>query len=281
MSLSVVILGGGDLASGVALRLFRAGAQVLITELAKPTMVRRWVSFGEAMYRGEFSVEDVTARYAHDLGEAAELLKQRILPVIADPDGCIVQKLGETTTAAKPLVLVDARMRKIAPEYDKSAATMVIGLGPGFIAGENCHAVVETNRGHFLGRVIWQGSAENDTGIPDQVQGFDAERVLRSPADGIVETCAEIGQTMQPGQIVARVAEHDIFSPFAGIVRGLIHAGLLVKSGTKIGDIDPRSDPRYCTLVSDKSLAVGGGVLEAILMQEDLRTSFWDEIETD
>lgn len=272
MSLLVVVRGGGDLASGVALRLFRAGIQVLITELSLPTMVRRKVSFGEAMYQGEFTVEGVTARRAAELPEAMEIIRQAQIPVLADAAGSVIQELSSNKDYHNFCVLVDARMRKQTPETGMNAAALVIGLGPGFSAGENCHAVVETRRGHFLGRVIWQGEAEKDTGIPDQVNGYRAERVLRSPVDGVIENLVEIGEVLQPGQIIARVAGTDIVAPFGGNLRGLIHSGLLVQKGEKIGDVDPRKDGRYCTLVSDKSLAIGGGVLEAILSRPDFRS---------
>jgi xanthine dehydrogenase accessory factor len=148
-------------------------------------------------------------------------------------------------------------------------------MGPGFVAGQNCHAVIETHRGHCLGRVIWQGAPETDTGQPDAVVGRSSERVLRAPADGELVALAEIGDHLQAGQAVAQVAGLPVFAPFRGVLRGLIHPGLNVTRGLKIGDVDPRDDPRYCRLVSDKSLAVGGGVLEAILSLPALRPHLW------
>lgn len=264
----VLLRGGGDLASGVALRLFRSGLQPVITEISQPLAVRRFVSFAEAVYRGEFSVEGVTARLASAPEEVLPILNSGCLPVLVDPQ-------AEARRVLKPAVLVDARMTKRSPEIGREAASLVIGLGPGFSAGENCHAVIETNRGHSLGRVIWQGPAEADTGLPEAVERRQGERVLRSPADGVLEARAEIGQILEPGEEIARVNGTPILAPFRGVLRGLLHPGLPVTAGLKVGDLDPRGDPRYCTLVSDKALAVGGGVLEAILSRPELRPFLW------
>lgn len=271
MAIKVFILGGGDLASGVALRLFRSGLNVIITELPEPLMVRRLVSFGEAMYRGEFSVEGVTSQKVETPTEFFQVLSQRKIPVIYLPP----EKLVEVIQQEAPLILVDARMRKRPPEYDKSIAALVIGLGPGFSAGVNCHAVVETQRGHWLGRVIWQGEASGDTGIPERVQHYDAERVLRSPAEGVLDVAVEIGDHLEAGQIVAHVNGTPVMAPFKGVLRGMMHTGLRVSRRMKIGDVDPRDDPQYCALVSDKSLAMGGAVLEAILSRGELRSMLW------
>ncbi len=153
------------------------------------------------------------------------------------------------------------------------AASLVIGLGPGFVAGVDCHAVVETNRGHSLGRVIWKGSAEADTGVPEPVRERGVERVLRSPASGVLEACVAIGEVLEEGQCIARVNGTAVLAPFKGVLRGLLHPGLVVSVGLKIGDVDPRMEPKFSRLVSDKALAVGGGILEAILSRPDLRSS--------
>jgi xanthine dehydrogenase accessory factor len=166
-------------------------------------------------------------------------------------------------------------MRKNQPELSRDSAHLYIGLGPGFEAGYNCHAVVETNRGPYLGRVYWQGPAQPDTRLPDPVLGFGAERVLRAPADGVVEAQAEIGDHLREGQLIAEVGGQPVVAPFAGVLRGLIHPGLVVDQGAKIGDVDPRNDPSLCCLVSDKALAVGGGVLEVILSRPNLRPLLW------
>lgn len=271
MPITILLRGGGDLASGVALRLHRAGFRLVITELAQPLVVRRRVAFAEAVFRGETAVEGVVARLANNPGEAQALMEGGLIPVLVDPE---IKSLA----ILAPEVLIDARLIKDSPEYGMQAASLMIGLGPGFIAGENCHAVIETNRGHNLGRVIWQGAPEMDTGIPDTVINRAAERVLRAPVDGILVAHAEIGDHLEPGQMVAEVNGQPVLAPFGGVLRGLIFPGLLVSKGLKIGDIDPRDDPRFCGLVSDKSLAVAGGVLEAILSRVELRARLWDQV---
>lgn len=283
MPLIVLIRGGGDIATGVALRLYRAGLGVMITELPQPLVVRRLASFAEAVYREEFTVEGVTARRVADLGEAYRTLDAGHIPVIVDPKCKALQQLQSTPRVSRfehpvslSTVLVDGRMTKKKPELGKEAASLVIGLGPGFIAGENCHAVVETNRGHFMGRVIWSGPAEANSGIPEGINEHAADRALRSPAEGVLISFVEIGDHLEPGQLIAEVDGKQVLAPFKGVLRGLLHPGLTVQRGLKIGDLDPRDDARYCTLVSDKSLAVSGGVLEIIFSQTELRPILWN-----
>lgn len=276
MPLITFLRGGGDLASGVALRLFRVGLRLLIIELPQPLVVRRLVSFAEAVYQGQFSVEGITARRVDDLAGAKGIMERGEIPVLVDPQAEALSELRISAPDSPPFVLVDGRMTKSSTESRMGAADLVIGLGPGFVAGENCHAAVETNRGHRLGRVIWQGAPQGDTGVPDLVINRGAERVLRAPADGILRAQAQIGDHLEPGQLVAEVAGQPVRAPFRGVLRGLMHPGLSVRQGLKIGDVDPRDDPRYCTLVSDKSLAVGGGVLEAILSRPELRPHLWE-----
>lgn len=268
----VVILGGGDLASGVALRLHRAGLRVAITELAQPLVVRRKVSFAEAVYTGETTVEEVTARRVNDPTDMLRILQvfaKGQLPVLVDPDAAAVKLLH-------PSVLIDARMLKREVALFPIPINLIIGLGPGFTAGENCHAVVETNRGHMLGRVIWKGSGEPDTGVPEAVGDRRADRVLRAPAEGIFQPGAEICDHVEAGQQIAEVNGQPLVAPFKGVLRGLLHPGLQVHVGDKVGDLDPRDDDRFCRLVSDKSLAVGGGVMEAILSRSEFRSTFWN-----
>ncbi|MBI4731749.1 MAG: EF2563 family selenium-dependent molybdenum hydroxylase system protein [Chloroflexi bacterium] len=263
----LLIRGGGDLATGVAIRLIRSGLRVAVTELAQPLAVRRTVSFAEAVYAGEITVEGVTARRVDDPTDTLRILsifgKQQV-PILVDPD-CI------SAQALHPAVIVDGRMTKRPPESIGYIPQLYIGLGPGFEGGVNCQAVVETRRGHTLGRVFLRGGPDPDTGVPDG----DPRRVLRAPADGELVTHAEICQHVEPGQIIAEVAGEKVTAQFAGILRGMLHPGLTVTRGLKIGDIDPRDDPRLCTLVSDKALSVGGGVLEAILSKPELRTIMW------
>jgi len=276
MALMVLIRGGGDLASGVALRLHRAGLCLLITELPEPLVVRRRVSFAQAVFQGRTTVEGVIARRVEDLSQALKVMQRREIPVLVDPKAESLLELRAVLPNQEPVVLVDGRMIKRPPELNMQAATFVIGLGPGFVAGENCHAVVETQRGHNLGRVIWQGEPERNTGVPDRVTDHGADRVLYAPADGVLWAHAEIGDRLEAGQIVAEVAGEPVKAPFRGVLRGLLYPGLRVVRGLKIGDVDPRDDPRYCTLVSDKSLAIGGGVLEAILSRLELRAHLWE-----
>ena len=261
----VMIRGGGDLASGIAVRLQRCGIQVVITELPEPLVVRRMVSFAEAVHRGEITVEDVVGQLVTDLSELENVWDQGRIPVLVDPE-------LDSLSALKPQVVVDARMRKKPPETGLDLAPLVIGLGPGFTAGMDCHAVIETNRGHNLGCVYWEGSPEPDTGIPGSVGGYAAERVLRAAGKGPLETMVEIGDLVQKGQVLARSGGEDIRSAFDGAVRGLLRSGTFVKQGMKIGDVDPRSDPAFAWIVSDKSRCLGGSVLEAILSREELRS---------
>jgi xanthine dehydrogenase accessory factor len=268
MPFIVLVRGGGDIASGVALRLHRAGLNVVITELPHPMVVRRLVAFAEAVFAGEVIVEGVLARKVNSPQAALEILPEGIIPVLIDP-------LAQSRSILKPAVLVDGRMTKQPPDLDMRAAPLVIGLGPGFTAGVDCHAVVETNRGHLLGRVIWEGSPQADTGTPEVVCGHGAERVLRSPSDGIFEGCVKIGEILQVGQCVARVSSQPVLAPITGVVRGLLVSGTEVRQGVKIGDMDPRLDPSFSRLVSDKALAVGGAVLEAILSRAELRSNIY------
>lgn len=273
----VLIRGGGDLASGIALRLYRVGFKVVISELAQPLAVRREVSFAEAIYSNEIVIEGVIGRKVDDPGDTLrilQILSKGRIPVLVD-EAC------KAAQALHPTVIVDARMIKLPPEPLRHTASLYIGLGPGFVAGENCHVAIETNRGHCLGRVIWQGAPQADTCVPDgassrQPQNYGVERVLRAPADGELVAHAQIGEHVEVGQLVAEVGGQPVYSVIRGVLRGLVHSGLWARQGLKIGDVDPRDDPTYCTLVSDKALAVGGGVLEAILTRPELRAHLWD-----
>ena len=264
----VVVRGGGDLGSGVAVRLFRAGMAVVVLEIEQPLAVRRAVAFSEAVVKGHHQVEDIPARRVPGPDAALEALKQGVVPVLVDPE-------ARTVEALRPRVLVDARMLKRTPEVQRDRAALTFGLGPGFEAGVHVHGVVETNRGHLLGRVYWQGAAQPDTGLPERVLEYQAERVLRAPADGVMETLVDIGQVVEAGAVLARVAGREVRAPFRGAVRGILPGGTRVHRGLKIGDLDPRADPSYCFLVSDKSLAIGGGVLEAILRFPVMRSLFY------
>lgn len=254
----VLIKGAGDLATGVAHRLFRCGIQLCMTEIAQPTVVRRTVSFAEAVFEGSQSVEGVTARLARDAREASEVIGRGEIPVIIDPD-------AREGLSLQPQVLVDAIIAKGNTGTSISDAPIVIGLGPGFTAGEDVHAVVETNRGHNLGRVLLAGSAEPNTGVPGPVAGYAGERLLRAPATGVFVPIVKILSLVQAGQVLGYVDKQPVTAQINGLLRGLIREGLQVKQGMKIGDIDPRSSEDYGYTISDKARAIGGGVLEAIL----------------
>lgn len=261
----VCLRGGGDIASGVAHRLCRAGFPVVILEMGRPLAIRRAVSFAEAAYAGEAEVEGLKARLTGVVAEAVAVARTGTVAVLVDPAGYAIPKL-------KPTVLVDARMLKANPgDTNPDQALLVIALGPGYTVGRDCHAVVETNRGHNLGRVLWQGRAEPDTGIPGVIKGQAAERVLRAPADGSIQSVAQIGDAVTGGQLVATVGGEPVRAPFDGVLRGLLHDGVPVSAGHKIGDVDPRGVRRHCFTISDKALAVGGGVVEAILSAPQIR----------
>jgi xanthine dehydrogenase accessory factor len=266
----VVIRGGGDLATGVAARLARSGFAVAITELHQPQAIRRTVALAEAVYRGETAVEDLTARRVGSPARALDEIARGVIPVLIDPE-------AESLDDLHPLALVDARMRKRPNELGCHAAAFVIGLGPGFVAGEDCHAVIETKRGHRLGQVIWKGPAEADTRLPGEVGGQAARRVLRAPADGRVDPREEIGARLAEGQLLAEIAGYEVRAPFAGVLRGLIHGEVPVTTGMKIGDVDPRGEAAYCWEISDKALAIGSGVLEALLSRRDIRRSLGEQ----
>ena len=253
-----LIRGAGDLASGIALRLWRSGIEVVLTELPRPTVIRRTVSFADATTNGTMTVEDVTARFAADAGEARELLAQGIIPVLADPECRCREEL-------KPDAIVDAILAKRNLGTRITDADIVIGVGPGFTAGEDCHAVVETMRGHTLGRAIYQGSALPNTNSPGLIGGFAGERVLRAPADGVFTGAKKIRDLVQEGDVVGYVAGVPMCATISGVLRGLLADGVEVKRGMKSGDIDPRGEVSYCDTVSDKANAIAGGVLEAIL----------------
>jgi xanthine dehydrogenase accessory factor len=257
-SVQIVILGGGDLASGVIYRLHRAGFPVIVTELPVPLLVRRTVSYGAAVFEGEITVDGLTARLVTEPDMAHQTLTAGEIPVLIDEHGTHLQAL-------QPTVVVDARMAKRNLGITIQAAPLVIALGPGFTAGADVHAVIETNRGHNLGRVIWQGTAEPDTGTPGSVKGKTFSRVLRAPLAGHVCARFGIGDRIREGDLIAEVSGAPIFAPFDGVLRGIIHERVAVMAGMKVGDLDPRSDQSGSFTISDKALAVGGGVLEAVL----------------
>ena len=270
----IIIKGAGDLASGIALRLKHAGFDIAMTELAQPLAVRRTVSFSQAVYDGSIQVEDVSAVLAQNDLQMAEAFARNEIAVFVDPYARLVSRLRESSSP--PAALIDAIMAKRNTGTAIDDAPAVIGIGPGFTACFDCHAVIETKRGHTLGRVITAGSAQPDTGVPGEIAGFSSERLLRCAVDGIFTGLICIGSTVKKGDIVAlvrRITENEqspesdvpIYARIDGIVRGLLPSGIRVTQGMKAGDIDPRCEKSHCFTVSDKSLAVGGGALEALL----------------
>ncbi|MCC6612549.1 MAG: EF2563 family selenium-dependent molybdenum hydroxylase system protein [Anaerolineae bacterium] len=260
----IFVRGGGDLGSGVIYRLHKAGFPVVLLEQPTPTFVRRTVSFGEAVYSDAIAIEGVTSRLVRGLDGISMAMHAGEVPVVVDPEGETLQMLTAT-------VVIDARMEKRNAGTTLDDAPLVIALGPGYTAGVDCHAVIETNRGHDLGRVIWQGTAAADTGEPGTMAGQTHSRVLRAPAAGHVRAHAAIGDTIQEGHAIAEVAGQPVRAAFTGVLRGLIHRQVTVTPGMKIGDLDPRCERRACFTISDKSLAIGGGALEAVLSAEAVR----------
>ena len=267
----VLIRGGGDLASGVALRLHRSGIRVLITELPQPLAVRRGVSFAEAVFEGSHQVEEVHAKFV-EVNQLEAWEEADVIPLIVDPEVSVLSKYHFP-------VVVDARLLKTSPHPLPTRIPLHIGLGPGFTAGSDCHAVIETRRSHTLGHVYWKGTTQPDTGEPEG----DPRRVLRSPMEGTLISHAQIGEHLPEGQLIAEIRlgagnqNCEITSPFDGVLRGLIRDGSRVKKDMKIGDVDSRDDPSTCFLVSDKALAIGGGVLEAIFSKTEIRKKIYSE----
>ncbi len=254
----IVVRGAGDLATGCAWRLVRSGFRVVCLEISEPTVIRRSVSFAAALYEGTAEVEGVRAVRAEDVTAVYDILESGDVPVLADPEARSLESL-------KPAVLVDAVLAKRNIGTSRDMAPVTVALGPGFSAGDDVDAVVETARGHDLGRVILEGTAAANTGIPGVIGGRGAERVLRAPASGTFTPVAALGDLVEEGQLLARVGEAEIRSPFDGLVRGLLADGITVTEGYKIGDVDPRGADVDWRRISDKARAVAGGVLEAVL----------------
>ena len=259
-----MLRGGGDLATGVAWRLTRAGWPIVVLELPEPLTVRRTVALSTAVTDREVSVRGSAGEQVmrgvrvESLDEALTILDPGDVAVLVAPQ---LDGLG----SVRPDVVVDARLAKRNIDTTIDDAEVVVALGPGFTAGVDCHAVVETMRGPSLGRVIWSGSARPDTGTPAEMGGRSADRVLRAPTAGEVAWLVSIGDSVTQGQSLGSVAGEPVTAPFQGVVRGAIRSGTAVPAGLKIGDVDPRGDPSACRQISDKALSVGGGVLEAVL----------------
>ncbi len=257
-SKKILIKGGGDLATGVAVRLHASGFhRICIVEREKPLAVRRTVAFCEAVHDGTTVVEGIEARRVQDTKEIEDAWCDGSIAVRVDPKWLSLQEL-------RPTIVIDAILAKKNLGTSRDEADLVIGLGPGFCAGEDVDRVIETNRGHDLGRVILQGEPHANTGVPGNVGGFTIERLLRSPADGLLTSRFAICDMVKQGEIVGDVAGQPVYAGLDGVIRGLIRNGSEVVTGLKIGDIDPRGESKNAFTVSDKARAIGGGVLEAI-----------------
>ena len=252
----IIVKGAGDIASGVIQSLSKAGFKVLATEIAEPMAVRRTVSFSEAVYKDIVTVEGITAEKANDLDEIKDIFSRKNIPIIVDPDLDILEKIT-------PMVLIDATISKksrsiVSPKY------RTIGLGPGIVAREGADIVIETNRGHNLGRIIYKGEAQPNTGIPGEVAGESINRVLYAPESGVFKSEYNIGDKLQKDQVVGYINNKKIISKISGVIRGLIHNNTYIKKGVKVGDIDPRLEVDYLT-ISDKARSIGNSTLLGVI----------------
>lgn len=253
----VVVRGGGDLATGVVARLHRTGFPVIVLELPQPLAIRRTVSVARAVTEKTATIEDLTARLVGSPDEAVDVAARGDIPVLASEDLPIFPR--------PVAVIVDARLAKTSLDTTIHQAPLVVALGPGFVAGTDCHAVVETMRGHHLGRVFWTASAAPNTGVPGSVRGHRSERVIRAIHSGTITWQVEIGDPAESGDTIGHIDDTPVLATLTGVIRGLIDPSVQARPGLKIADIDPRADRSACFEISDKALAVGGGVLEAVL----------------
>lgn len=254
---TVLFRGGGDIASASIYKLKKSGLRVVVCDIDKPTCVRRTVSFANAIYEGVWEIQGETSRHIHKLADIEPTLDAGLIPVLTIPDREVLDYL-------RPDVFVDGTISKKPPNYDTSWAPLVIGLGPGIVAGVHAHVVIETQRGHFLGSLIREGEAIANTGIPGVVCGHDIDRVLRAPRAGTMTNYFNIGDHVQAGDTILTVDGTEVKAQISGVLRGLIAPGFHVFKGQKIGDIEPRNDESYCRIISDKGRNIAGGVLEAI-----------------
>jgi len=262
--LIVVIKGAGEMATGIAHRLYMSHIRLIVmTEIPEPISVRRTVAFSEVVYDGEMTVEGVHAELIQSVDKVQDIWQKKKIAVIVDPKWTIVSIL-------KPDIIIDAIMAKKNLGTKKTEAPFVVGVGPGFAAPDDAHAVVESNRGHNLGRVFYDGSAEPHTGIPGPTMGYTSERVLRSPHAGLVKHVKTLGDSVKKGETILYVDETPVNATIDGLLRGLIRE-IKVKENEKIGDIDPRGVKEYCFTITEKARAIGGGVLEAIMHEFNKR----------
>lgn len=254
----VLIKGAGDLATGIAYRLKKSGFDIVMTEIHKPTTVRRTVAFSQAVFDNEIVIEGIKGVKVNNINEIYEEIREGNIPIIIDENAEIIKELS-------PNVVVDAIIAKQNLGTSIEDAPIVIGVGPGFEAKVDCHLVVETKRGHYLGKVIEEGSAIPNTGVPGNIGGYTKERIIRASSNGKIKPVVAIGDFVKKGDIVAYIDGVEVLSEIDGIVRGMLQEGIEVFKGMKSGDIDPRCEKDHCFTISDKARSIGGGVLEAIM----------------
>jgi xanthine dehydrogenase accessory factor len=257
-NLVVLIRGGGEIASGVAHKLARAHFRVCMTETSKPMAISRGVAFSEAIYDGKKEVEGIVARRVESTIEIAEVWRENKLPIIIDPEASLKDAL-------RPQILVDAIMAKRNTGTHIGDASLVIGLGPGFRAGKDVHVVVETNNSEGLGKVIFEGEAEKDSGVPIPIMGLTFERVLHAPESGLFIANKDIGEVVTAGEVIARIGQKSIKAPISGAIRALFRSGIQVEKGTKLAEVDPTANIETCYIIRAKVRVIAEGVLEAIL----------------
>lgn len=257
----VAIRGGGDIATGIAYKLYKSGFNIVILEAEKPLSIRRKVSFSEAIYEGEAVVEGVKSVYVQDINDVGIEIKKGNIPVLVD-------RSAESIKLLRPEIVVDAIIAKKNLGTNRSFAPITIGIGPKFVAGLDVDLVIESMRGHCLGTIIEKGESQSNTGIPGSIMGFTEERVIRAVEDGIISNLVDIGDHVEKGDRLAKINDKYVYATISGIVRGLIRDGLYVEKGLKIGDVDPRDIREYAFTISDKARTIGGSVLEGILYMQ-------------
>lgn len=258
ISETIIVRGAGDIATGTIYRLYKAGFRVIALDIEAPTVIRRTVAFAQAIQDGMAVVEDVAARRCESIEEVCYGLKKGEIPVCVDPRGDMIRMV-------RPDAVVDAILAKKNLGTTRDMAKAVIALGPGFTAKEDVDAVIETNRGHHLGRILYEGMAARNTGIPGNIGGYTHERVIHAPDSGTIRLCHDIGDLVKKDECLALIGETPVISKLDGVLRGMIADGTSVKKGLKIADVDPRGDIAYCYTISDKARNISGGVLEAVM----------------
>lgn len=261
----IIVRGGGDIATGTIHKLYRSGFPVVVLEIEKPSTIRRKVAFSEAMYENEIIVEGVTCKRANHFEEIKDILFEGKIPIIKDENCDILNYM-------KPLALVDGILAKKNLGTKKDMAPITVALGPGFEASVDVDAVIETQRGHDLGRILLEGYATKNTGIPGIIGGYGKERVIHSPDTGIIKNLSHISDRVTKGQAIAYIGETKVEATIDGILRGIIKDGYPVVKGLKIADIDPRiEEKKNCFTISDKARCIGGSVLESILYLQRMK----------